>query len=221
MSDTNERLAVVLLPVALLVAVWYLGGIRSPNLHEQQLSKTLSKLKEGKIAFVAPDTMNLSDSKPVEARIAQSLSADIRKGMEDLGVVQEAKIRVFGVMGARLTGANFEITPITPEVQIIPPSDGFTRWEWEVRPKDWGHQRLYLNVCVELDSRSGREQYCPSVYEREVAIHVSRRYAATHFIANNATWTLGTAGTLASMLISAIFLVRRKLRARGIGFAYR
>jgi hypothetical protein len=175
-----------------------------------EIDRAVQSLATGKIAFESPLKMKLNETKVVEVRIAEKLNQDLTGGLATSGHVQVEDIKVGPLMAATLKGSAFQITSITKEEQVIA-SDSPTPWSWSIRPLDWGKQTLYLDVCVRLQLRNQREERrCSPVYQRDVVVEVAPIYAATHFINNNATWTLGTVGSGASVLFGALIAWMKK-----------
>lgn len=61
----------------------------------------------------------------------------------------EKKIKVSNRMEARLSGYQFKITAITPEIQAVSQQQ-ITSWSWEVIPKKEGDHNLHLTISALL-----------------------------------------------------------------------
>src|SRR5438034_11335111 len=158
--------------------------------------------------------MKLNETKTVEVRIARNLNQDITQGLATSGSLKVEDIKVGPLMVATLHGSAFQITKLTKEEQAVT-NDNFTAWDWAVHPLDWGQQTLYLNVCVRLRlSNSKEEQRCSPVYDREITVQVAPLYAATHFIKNNATWTLGAIGSCIVFIAGCFTGIRQWLKKK-------
>jgi hypothetical protein len=92
-------------------------------------------------------------------------------------------------MKMTLGGADFEITPLSSEEQIVG-GDTPTEWEWDVIPKHAGKLRLHLAAIVELKNLS-RDF---ATVDREIAVQVDPVDAVTKFAEKNAAWVLGSLG---------------------------
>lgn len=126
-------------------------------------------------------------------------------------------------MEASLSGSAFKVNALSKAKQAVADT-GFTTWQWQIQPLDWGKQSLYVNVCIIFQPK-GREAVprCARAYTREVAVSVAPVYAATHFVKNNVTWTLslifGTAIISGGGIVGLIIRFVKKLRTkRRMGF---
>ncbi len=114
------------------------------------IDRALESMGFGNIAFNAPRSMNLHTTAPIQLVLGLAKPIDELKQMiEAEGEKEGARIRVSDRMEARLSGSNFAITAITPEIQSISRSD-VTEWKWEVKPNSEGHQHLHLTVSALL-----------------------------------------------------------------------
>jgi hypothetical protein len=179
------------------------------------INAELQRLTNGKIAFESPLRMGLNETKLVEVRIARQFNQDLTRGLATSGHPAVEEITVGPFMSATLTGSAFQISPVTPENQIIP-EDKITAWRWQVHPTDWGKQQLTLQMCARLQLPDKREeQWCSDAfYQRDIQVDVSYSYAATHFIKNNATWTLGTVGAGTSGLFVGVWAWMKKRKGK-------
>jgi len=174
------------------------------------LNNAVRQLANGKIAFESPLNMKLNETEVVEVRIAKNLNQDLTKGLATSGQVAVEHIKVGSVMAATLHGSAFEITQLTKEKQAAT-DDNFTAWVWSAHPLDWGKQTLYLNVCVTLQLNNNKEvERCPSVCQRDITVEVAAMYAVTHFVKNNALWTIGVLGAAAGSVHRGIAWMRKR-----------
>ncbi len=184
----------------------------TPDPVDDALARAIRGLTTGAIAFEYPETMKLDETKTVKVRISETRSKELTEGLsENGGHVQVEDIKIAPEMVTTLKGSAFEITPITSEEQIIAP-DQPTSWAWSIHPTDWGHQSLYLAVCVRFELPKREERRCASVYQKDIAVQVNPMYAATHFVKNNATWTLGVIGSGFSALAGGLVLLSKRMK---------
>lgn len=186
---------------------------------DEVLGYAVRALKSGRIAFEYPEAMKLDETKRVEVRISETQDKELTEGLSQTDAhVQVGDIKIAPMMATSLKGSAFEITPLTSEEQVIA-ADQPTSWVWSIHPTDWGQQSLYLAVCIRFALPKREERRCASVYQKEIEVHVNPMYAATHFIKNNATWTLGALGSGFSALGGGIMLLsKRKKKSRAAGF---
>jgi hypothetical protein len=98
-------------------------------------------------------------------------------------------------MKMTLKSADFEITPLSSEEQIVG-GDLPTEWEWDVVPKHAGTLSLHLAAIVELKNLS--RDY--ATVDKNIAVQVDLVDAVSKFAAANAVWILGSFGAGATGL---------------------
>jgi hypothetical protein len=114
------------------------------------IDRILEKLEFGNIAFNLPKTMNLRDTAVIQLVLGLETSMDeLKRMIEAAGEKEGARIRVSDRMEARLSGPNFAITAITPEIQAVSRSE-ITEWKWEVKPSSDGYHYLHLTLSALL-----------------------------------------------------------------------
>ena len=94
--------------------------------------------------------MNLHDTAVIQVLLGLEKSIDDLKLMiAPAGEKEGASIQVSDRKEARLSGPNFAINAITPEIQAVSRSD-ITEWKWEVKPGSDGHHYLHLTLSALL-----------------------------------------------------------------------
>lgn len=107
-------------------------------------------LDHGNITFNSPDTMNPRDTAVIQLVFGLKTTIDdLRQRLETAAEKRGERIRVSDRMEARLSGSNFTIRAITPEVQDVSRSN-HTEWQWEVKPSDDGRHDLHLTLSAIL-----------------------------------------------------------------------
>jgi len=98
-------------------------------------------------------------------------------------------------MKISLTSADFDITPLSSEEQIVAGNTP-TTWEWDIVPKHSGTLGLHLAAVVELNNLS-RDF---TTVDRNVAVQVDPVNAAESFFQANTVWVLGVIGAAIASL---------------------
>jgi hypothetical protein len=98
-------------------------------------------------------------------------------------------------MKMTLKGADFDITPLSSEEQIVGGGSP-TEWEWDVVPRHAGTLRLHMAAVVELKNLS-RDF---TTVDRDIAVQVDPVGAVTKFVETNTVWILGTLGACGTAL---------------------
>ncbi len=153
----------------------------------------LDRLAQGNMAFRRPPSMIRGESKVVDLLVSQTA------GLEELtrqlraqakgDVVEGHALRIAPTMQAHLTGAAFDITPITPEEQPISATES-TEWKWEIRPRDFGHLPLHLavNALVTLDGQQRTRTL--RTFDETVTVNVSWTESVLAFVNEHVEWLL-------------------------------
>ena len=105
-------------------------------------AKEIDALPKGKIILVAPDKMKIGDKQRVAANVGfdvpiEKLRASVQPDTQQV----EGELGVSTEMSAILSGAAFEIKPVTPEKQSLVAKHP-TVWLWDVEAKQDGQQEL-------------------------------------------------------------------------------
>jgi hypothetical protein len=94
-------------------------------------------------------------------------------------------------MEAKLIGEAFQITPITPERQLISRTDD-TVWRWEISAKRPGKQRLNLSMNVILEEKGRDVARNLRTFKRDIEIEVTFPERIIGFVENNWQWLWAT-----------------------------
>jgi hypothetical protein len=155
------------------------------------------------VAFNAPRTMHLND--PVVIQLLLSGGQTIEQLQEELTALGEQEgeqIRASDAMEAQLTGAGFDIAPVTPAIQLVS-NEAVTEWKWEVQPTKTGERRLHLALSALIDLDGKDRTYTVRTFERTLDVNVTFGERLETFASDNWQW-LWTA-----LLIPIVGLVLR------------
>jgi hypothetical protein len=165
----------------------------SPPTDDELIEQSLTSLKKGNLAYNTPEKMKSGSTAHITARIASNKISvqTLESGMPaEQGTKTEIELTpVSTKMRMTLKGADFDITPLSSEEQIVA-GDSPTEWEWDVIPKHAGTLRLHLAAIVELKNLS-RDF---TTVDRDIAVQVDPVDAVTKFVETNAAWILGSIG---------------------------
>jgi hypothetical protein len=172
-------------PPATGIADSILAPAPSPEL---TVDRILEAMAVGNIAFNAPWSLNLKDTAQIQLLLSLEQSVEeLRGAVTAEGEREGHQVRVSNRMEARLSGADFQITAITPEDQAIT-SRGVTEWKWEVKPVTRGphHLHLTLTAVFEVDGTSTRRAI--RTYDKVIGVEVTPGQQASEFLAKNWQW---------------------------------
>lgn len=150
----------------------------------------IDKMVDGKIVFITPNNLNLNETKQVELylnlseiqeKLKKLLHEEVKKYSKSVGVV-----KVGNIMQARLSGHNFQITSITPDIQAV--SSSKTVWKWEVTPKTQGKHtiNLSLSAIVQLDGQE--TNYLVKFIRKTIVVSLTPFQHVSLFIDRNWQW---------------------------------
>ncbi|MBI5605663.1 MAG: prepilin-type N-terminal cleavage/methylation domain-containing protein [Deltaproteobacteria bacterium] len=137
------------------------------------VDKELAKLEWQQMAYTAPNRMEIGSTSEVEVALDGNKTIDeLIWLLENAGKAEGQRIQVADRMEARLTGNGFEIIPTTPETQLVSTTQT-TRWQWHLRAKDLGRQRLYLSLNALLSVNGKDTMKSVRTFQREISVQVT------------------------------------------------
>ena len=152
------------------------------------IDRILEKLEFGNIAFNAPKTINLRDTAVIQLMLGLETPIDqLKQIIEAAGEKQGAQIRVSDRMEARLSGPNFAITTITPEIQAISRSN-ITEWKWEVKPTSDGRHYLHLTLSALLSVNGASTPRVVRTFDQVIEVEVVWYQRIESFFDKNWQW---------------------------------
>lgn len=150
--------------------------------------RALEKLEVANIAFNTPQKMNIKESTKIQLFLGLSKSSEeLSNQITGPGAQESASIRVSSEMEARLTGANFSITAVKPEKQVVS-RNSTTDWQWEVQPKSEGRLNLHLTLTAIVDVNGTSVQKAIRTFDREIEVEVTLKQAISSFLKTNWQW---------------------------------
>ena len=139
---------------------------------EPTIDSLIAGLRVANVAFNAPTTMRLD--RPMVIQLLLSGKQPIRELKQKLtafGEREGGQIRASDSMEADLTGAGFDIVPVTPTVQLVSHEE-MTEWKWEVTPTETGERRLHLALSALIDLGNSEKPYTVRTFERTLVVNV-------------------------------------------------
>jgi hypothetical protein len=152
------------------------------------VDRILQKLELGNIAFNAPQTINLRETAVIQLMLSlETPMEELKQTIEAAGEKEGARIRVSDRMEARLSGPNFAITAITPELQAVSRIDT-TEWKWEVKPSSHGRHNLHLAVSALLDVDGASTPRVIRTFDKMLEVEVAWHQRVGSFVEENWQW---------------------------------
>lgn len=154
----------------------------------ENVDQILARLEFGTIVFNVPATINLQETAIIQLVLGlQTSAAELRRMIEASGETEAARIRVSNRMEARLSGANFAITAVNPEVQAVTRA-AVTEWKWEIKPISTGRQRLHLTLSALVNVDGESTPRVIRTFDKKIAVEVTWAQRAGSFIEKNWQW---------------------------------
>jgi hypothetical protein len=145
-------------------------------------------MAQAQLAFNAPSAMNIGDTAQIQLLLSLEESIDeLKRAIEGAGSREGAQIAVAERMEARLSGANFRITAVTPEEQALT-STGRTEWRWEVQPTLAGEHPLHLSLSAVLRVDGASTRRSIRTFDKTIVVQVTLARQAADFVGNNWQW---------------------------------
>jgi hypothetical protein len=158
---------------------------KSQETEDSAIDKALAELKQGRLLFNPPSEMKVGTPERVEVRIARDAAEDLGLGLKGRGAPQTENIRAGPFMTVKLTGKEFDITPLSEDDQLVA-KDQFTEWSYLVKPLESGMHNLNLSVGVRIKLPGGGEEtrFYP-VLERAIRVRVDPASSIRQFLEAN------------------------------------
>lgn len=145
----------------------------------------LQSLRSGNIVFDSPDTLTYRQPRLIKVTLYPE-----HIPVPDITDEQiQDTIRMANTMGAYLTGQGFEITEVTPAVQLI---SGLkeTSWLWDVTPIETGPKTLHLSIMAYFSPDN--TAYSIQTYSKEINVTITKSTQIKMFISEHFEWVIGT-----------------------------
>ena len=185
------------------------NGERRPPTDFELLGGALHKLQKGVLVDRTPERMKTGQTVQVVARIgSDKLSLD--KLQRDMPSGENQKVEVEKTpispkMKMTLKGADFDITPLSSEEQIVV-EDAPTTWVWDISPKHGGTLRLHLAAIVEVNDLSKDL----TAIDREVIVQVDPINEAETIARANVPWVVSGVLAVLGGIWKLISMFRKK-----------
>lgn len=161
---------------------------RTPASGADLIDQLLERLEFGNIAFNAPGSVNLHETAVIELKLSMAKPMEeLKRTIEAQGVKEGARIRVSERMEARLSGPNFVITTVMPEIQAVSRRE-LTEWKWEVKPKTEGRHRLHLTLSALLTVNGVSTPRVVRTFDRMIEVDVTLPQRIGAFVEKNWQW---------------------------------
>lgn len=154
----------------------------------EAFDRILETMQFGNIAFNVPTAMNMRDTASIQLMLSLvTPTEELKKMIEAEGLKEGAHIQVSDRMEARLSGSNFAITAVTPEVQAVS-RQTTTGWKWDIKPLSEGKQYLHLTLSALISVDGTSTPRAIRTFDKIIEVEVTWQQKATQFLENNWQW---------------------------------
>lgn len=161
---------------------------KSNNSALATVDQVLGSLEKANIAFNVPEKLNLKQTAQIELLLSMRESAEtLRNAIEAEGAREGATIKVSKRMEASLTGADFQITEITPKEQAVG-SIETVNWKWDVKPTSLGQHPLHLTLTALVSIDGATTRRAIRTFDKTIKVNVTATQWAEDFVAKNWQW---------------------------------
>jgi len=144
----------------------------------------------GNMAFNVPESVGIDETFTVRLILSPKKSvADIQNELDRSfnSVIQTGQVRLTPQMETRMTGQNFEISAVTPEILAVSSVED-TQWTWDIRAKQGGVQQLHLTVSAIIRVNDKSTPRVVRQFDRQINVRVQLGHQIAGFVKDNWQW---------------------------------
>ena len=151
----------------------------------------------GKVAISIQDTMKVGNTYNVKLRITREGGNTFLSGIvEDTTkrtTVYIERVRISSVMSAKLSDpeGKFEIKMVGDNISQSIEEEGFTEWEWVVKPIKSGMNKLVVVLTIRIEDTDGFHPKDIEVMNKTILTKVNPIYTIVDFVKENWAWIIG------------------------------
>ena len=160
----------------------------APTARLTEVEHAVARMQRASISYNAPTDLHLGETVEIQLLLAPRRTvAQLKKELTAIGERRGRQVKFSNRMEARLTGTNFKIESIGPEVRAVNPGTT-TAWRWEVEPTETGEQELHLSLSALLFVEGVSTPYEIETFDTEIKVNVTWFDRAGDFVSGNWTW---------------------------------
>lgn len=151
----------------------------------------LSKLFKATVTFILPRSGNIDSILNAQLVVQPGGTIGGADKAISTGNRTTAQVEISRKLHAQITATDFDVTPVTPETQLVA-ADKSTEWLWELHPKKAGiHQvKLTVTAIVKVDGESS-EHYLKK-FEEVVTVEVHPVQVLLAWLSKYWQWLVST-----------------------------
>jgi hypothetical protein len=137
-----------------------------------EVDRLLDEMQSANIAFNVPSSLGYGRTSGIKLELSAKKAPEELAGMiHEPGATETASVKISNEMDARLTGEGFQITAVRPERQAVS-ANGVTQWNWDIKPKQLGPQRLHLTLDAVMKIDNHESTYTLQTFDRTIGVNV-------------------------------------------------
>ncbi|WP_114326485.1 hypothetical protein [Candidatus Colwellia aromaticivorans] len=154
--------------------------------------QTIKSLVKGNIAFNVPPEISIDEVAHIQLLLdLEKSQSQLKQQITVQGEQHSAQIAVYKRMFAHLTGTDFIISNVTPELQLLT-RGSTTKWQWEAKPSTEGVHALHLAVSIAIQVDGETTYKLIESFDRVIKVKVSGISKMSSFFENNWQWLWAT-----------------------------
>lgn len=185
----------------------------NPEKEAQRIDAYLGNLKIAAYAFNPPSPIFVDKPTTVHLWLdpqvsAVALAQELKKLVpRDAARVESGKTKWSPQMRATLSGEEFKVIAIDPEVQLVSLSER-TRWSWDITPLS-ANETLSLHLRLEVIFPSELGVKTITTLDREIYVEATWWWLFDHYFDKYWKWLLGGLGTTIASIVVWWWNIRR------------
>lgn len=156
------------------------------------VSGIMDQLSKASFGYSVPKEANIDDNIEVEMIVNPSISVEQLKDQLPEGQKVGQTIQISRVIVASVSSNDFDITPITPERQVIV-GDQNTTWKWSLKPKSVGpNKEVKITVSAVVTVDGERTERFLETYTGKVKVKITPGQQISRWLHDNWQWAWGS-----------------------------
>lgn len=151
------------------------------------IDRDRAEVEMGRLLFDAPRTMKQGKREMLRVQLTRDAQGNLTLRLPPVRGEGEMKVPIGPHMLVKLSGYGFDLTPLTPEKQVVEPH-GYTEWSFDVMPLESGHHSLRLAIGVRMKTPDGEEMRFHPVISRAIYVTFDPIFATKRFSSTNWQW---------------------------------
>lgn len=152
----------------------------------------IDQLSSASFGYSVPKEANIDDAVEVDMIVNPAITVDQIKDQLPDGQKVGQTIQISKVIQATVTSTDFEVTPITPERQVVMGNQN-TTWKWSLKPKSVGpNKEVKITVTAIVIVDGERTERYLETYTGKVKVDITAKQRLAKWFHDNWQWVWGS-----------------------------